>query len=429
MQNIIWKDLDDQQQKNIFTRPVEKENFSVEGSVKDVLKKVKSEGDKALLEYTLKFDGIEINNLRVTDDVINAAEEKLTDNEKAAIQVAIANVQKFHEVQKGSDILDIETTPGITCSKLYRPIETVGLYIPGGTAPLFSSIYMMAVPAKIAGCESVILCTPPEPHPAMLYTAKLCGVDAIYRVGGAQAVAAMAYGTETIPKVDKIFGPGNEYVAKAKMLVSQDPMGASIDLPAGPSEVLVIADDTSNPSFVAADLLAQAEHDTSAQVMLVCSNVDMIQKVQAEIKEQLNVLPRKEIAAGALKNSAAVLVDSLKEAIEVSNAYAPEHLILNIATADDYIDQVKHAGSVFLGPYTPESLGDYASGTNHVLPTSGFARTFGGLSIRPFMKSMTVQRASKEGLKNIAQTVETLAEMESLHAHKNAVTVRVLDEK
>jgi histidinol dehydrogenase len=418
--------------QELIKRPV-LEIASLEKSVKKILEKVKAKGDKAVRNYTKEFDGVKLKKLIVTEKEIKVAEKLLSQDLKDAIQLAKANIEKFHQIQVG-EIEVIETIPGISCWRKSVGIEKVGFYIPGGSAPLFSTVLMLAVPAVIAGCKEIILCTPPSPlswwrgaggevHPAILYAAKICGVTNIFKAGGAQGIAAMAFGTESIPKVFKIFGPGNQYVTCAKQLVQQQ--GTAIDMPAGPSEVLVIADESSVPEFVAADLLSQAEHGSDSQVILITTSDTVIEKVQACIQEQLNELPRKEIAEKTLANSKMILLNNLEEAIEFSNLYAPEHLILSCKHEDSLQTKIISAGSVFIGNYSPESVGDYASGTNHVLPTNGYSAMYSGVSVDSFVKKITFQQLTKEGLENIGSSVMQMAEAEGLDAHKNAVAIRL----
>jgi len=395
-------------------------------SVLEILNEVKLNGDKALINFTKKFDGTVISELSVSPEEINNSIASLSDELKDAIKVAKQNIDKFHSSQIVNEGI-IETTSGVTCWRKNVGIEKVGLYIPGGTAPLFSTILMLGIPANLAGCKEIVLCTPPDSdgniNPAILFTANLVGISKIFKVGGAQAIAAMAYGTESIPKVYKIFGPGNQYVTKAKELVQQDDV--AIDMPAGPSELLVIADESSVPSFVAADLLSQAEHGKDSQIILLSNNKDVIKNVISELEVQLENLPRKEVAIEALKNSYAVLLSDLNQCIDFSNFYAPEHLILAIKNVEKLIPEIANAGSVFLGNYSCESAGDYASGTNHTLPTNGFAKNYSGVSIDSFVKKITFQKLSDLGIKNIGKSIELMAEAEGLYAHKNAVTVRL----
>ena len=386
--------------------------------VQEIMVNVRENGDDALQEYSMKFDGVEIDSLKVAD--FETAWDRVDERVKNAMMLAADNIKKFHAAQI-TPPLEIETMPGVKCSRVSRPIERVGLYIPGGTAPLPSTVLMLAIPAVLAGCEEIILCSPPFIADEILCAAKIAGVNKIYQIGGAQAIAAMAYGTESIPKVDKIFGPGNQYVTAAKMLVQAE--GVAIDMPAGPSEVLIIADREARADFVASDLLSQAEHGPDSQVVLVCTDEAKADEVLEEMDAQLAVLPRKDIAAEALNNSFVLIVDNLDQAMEFSNQYAPEHLILNVENPDT--DSIKNAGSVFLGQYSCESAGDYASGTNHTLPTYGYAKSYSGVSVDSFVKKITFQELTKEGVKNIGPAVEILAECEGLQAHKNAMTLRL----
>jgi len=409
----------------IIQRPVA-DNATLEKTVRKILGKVKEKGDIAVIKYTKEFDGIKLKNLIVSEKEIAAAEALLNDELKQAIQQAKQNIETFHTAQK-EDVKKIETMPGIICWRQSAAIEKVGLYIPGGSAPLFSTVLMLGVPAQLAGCKEIILCTPPAKdssiNPAILYAAHLCGITKICKAGGVQAIAAMAYGTESIPKVFKIFGPGNQYVTLAKQMIQQQ--GVAIDMPAGPSEVLVIADETSIPEFVAADLLSQAEHGPDSQVILITTYESVAEKVSTAMKLQLAELPRKEIAKQALKNSKLIIVETIAEAIALSNLYAPEHLILSCADAAIISNEIISAGSVFIGNYSPESVGDYASGTNHTLPTNGYAAMYSGVSSDSFVKKITYQELTKEGLENIGNTVMTMAAAEGLDAHKNAVAIRL----
>jgi histidinol dehydrogenase len=395
-------------------------------NVRNIIDEVIVGGDAAIKKITLQFDRVSINELKLPAEKITAAENSLTTALKTAIQLAKVNIEIFHnsQIQK---VERIETMPGVWCWRKSVGIEKVGIYIPGGSAPLFSTVLMLGVPAKMAGCKEIILCTPPnehgEIHPAILYAASLVGVTAIYNVGGAQAIAAMAYGTTTIPKVHKIFGPGNQYVTAAKQLVQQN--GIAIDMPAGPSEVCVWADENAIPSFVAADLLSQAEHGPDSQVILVANNKAIVDAIQLEIDLQLIALPRKDIAAKALANSKAIILNNQDQAIDLINAYAPEHLILAVDNALQIADKIINAGSVFIGNYSPESVGDYASGTNHTLPTNGHANAYSGVSLDSFVKKITFQQLTERGLMNIAPTVIEMAEAEGLQAHSNAVSVRI----
>ncbi|MBK6384454.1 MAG: histidinol dehydrogenase [Chitinophagaceae bacterium] len=409
----------------IIKRPVA-DNSSLEKSVKKILQKVKEKGDKAVIKFTRQFDEVKLKNSTITSHEIMAAEVLLSDALKQAIQQAKINIERFHSSQK-EEVKKIETMPGVICWRQSVGIEKVGLYIPGGSAPLFSTVLMLAIPAQIAGSKEIILCTPPQMdgtiNPAILYTANLCGITKIFKVGGVQAIAAMAYGTESIPKVFKIFGPGNQYVTLAKQLVQQE--GLAIDMPAGPSEVLIIADEGAIPEYVAADLLSQAEHGADSQVMLVTYSLSLVDGVKNEIEKQLSTLSRKKIAIKALENSKIILVKDLEEAVSFSNLYAPEHLILSCYEAQQTAQKITAAGSVFIGNYSPESAGDYASGTNHTLPTNGYAAMYSGVSLDSFVKRITYQQLTKEGLQNIGNTVMTMATAEGLDAHSNAVAVRL----
>lgn len=402
------------------------DNSSLQEKVKAVMKEVKLNGDAAIKQFTQQFDGVELAGFVVSAQEISEAASLLSDALKQAIQQAAANISLFHTEQTTAVVEVVETMPGVQCWRKSIGIEKVGLYIPGGTAPLFSTILMLAIPAKIAGCKQVVLCSPPgkdgKLHPAILYAASITGITSVYKIGGVQAIAAMAYGTETVPQVYKIFGPGNQYVTCAKQLVQQE--GIAIDMPAGPSEVCVLADETANPAFVAADLLSQAEHGADSQVLLVSTSTALVDQVQEELTKQLAQLSRKELAARALENSTAIVVQDMAEAIALVNEYAAEHLIISCKEADKLAEQIVNAGSVFLGNYSPESVGDYASGTNHTLPTNGFAKAYSGVSVDSFVRKITYQRLSQQGLNNIALTVMLMAEAEGLDAHANAVRVR-----
>lgn len=394
--------------------------------VKAVLEDVRTKGDAAVKKYERLFDHVDLSSLSVSPEEMAEAERSVPEELKQAIRLAHKNIYAFHAAQKFEPVR-VETCPGVVCWQKAVPIENVGLYIPGGTAPLFSTVLMTATPARIAGCRNIVLCTPPgkngKVHPAILYAAFVAGVSHIFKAGGVQAIGAMAYGTETVPKVDKIFGPGNQYVVAAKQVVSLKDV--AIDMPAGPSEVEVVADEGANPAFVAADLLSQAEHGVDSQVLLVTTDEQLLDKVQAEVERQLVVLPRKDIASKALDNSRFVLVHDVNEAVEMTNAYAPEHLILAIRDYAKVADRITHAGSVFLGDYSCESAGDYASGTNHTLPTKGYAKAYSGLCLDSFIRKMTFQELSEEGIRQIGKAVEVMAAAESLEAHKNAMTVRL----
>lgn len=398
----------------------------IEGTVNSIFEEVKVNGDAVLKKYTQKFDGVALHSFLVTEEEIQKAETLVSDELKQAIKVAKTNIEVFHKAQITNRVA-VETVSGVECWQEKRPIQKVGLYIPGGTAPLFSTILMLAVPATIAGCKEIVLCSPPntegEINPAILYTVNLCGIKRMYKVGGIQAIAGMTFGTESIPQVYKIFGPGNQYVTVAKQIATKH--GVAIDMPAGPSELLVMADDTANAAFVASDLLSQAEHGVDSQVILVSTSKSMIDEVEKEVQNQIIDLPRKEIAEKAIANSKLIYVEDDQIAIDLINEYGPEHYILCVENEDFYLNQVENAGSVFIGNYTPESAGDYASGTNHTLPTNGYAKQYSGVNLDSFMKSITFQKISKEGIKNIGETIELMAEAEGLQAHKNAVTLRL----
>jgi len=425
---LDWSKLSPDERRAALQRPVQSEAQALHARVQAILDDVRARGDAALLEYTERFDGAALQTLEVTPEEFAAAERALEDAQRAALERAIANVHRFHEAQRAAP-LSIETSPGVVCERHFRAIEAVGLYVPAGTAPLPSAAIMLAVPARIAGCETRIMCTPPRrdgsADPAVLVAARLCGITRVFKVGGAQAIAAMAYGTASIPKVDKVFGPGSAWVTAAKMLVANDPAGAALDLPAGPSEVLVIADQTAQPAFVAADLLAQAEHSADAQAVLVTTSPALAQATLEQIELQMQRLARGDTLKESLRHCRVFLVDTLETAFELSNLYAPEHLIVQVEDARRWLPKVRHAGSVFLGPWTPETMGDYCSGTNHVLPTYGFARAYSGLSLNDFMKQMTVQELTGDGLRDLGPTAVTIADLEGLDAHANAVQVRL----
>jgi histidinol dehydrogenase len=399
---------------------------SIEKKVRKILEKVKTKGDRAIRKYTAKFDEVEIDGLQVTEEEIREAIQIVPEELKTAIRQAATNIETFHRFQLQQTEW-VVTMPGIMCSRKMVPIEKVGLYIPGGSAPLFSTILMLGVPARLAGCKEVILCTPPGPegemHPALLFTADLVGITKIYKVGGVQAIGAMAFGTETIPSVYKIFGPGNQYVTRAKQVVQE--MGIAIDMPAGPSEICVLADESADSSFVASDLLSQAEHGTDSQALLITTSESVYQGCMIQLEELARDLPRKNIAEQSLAGSSIVLVKTLDEGVQLVNEYAPEHLIIACEDCDKIANKIINAGSIFLGNYSPESVGDYASGTNHTLPTNGFARMYSGVSIDSFVKKITCQKLTKDGLRNIAGTVIAMAEAEGLHAHAQSVQVRL----
>ena len=425
---VNWKDLSAEVREALLQRPAVALDGEIRAAAAAIIDEVRRGGDAALRRLTKRLDRASITDFWVSDDEVRVAEQSLTDGQLAAIDLAIRNVRAFHMPQRPA-ALSVETMPGVVCERVSHPIDSVGLYVPAGTAPLPSAAIMLAVPAAIAGCRTRVLCTPPRPDgtadPAVIVAATRAGVRDIYKIGGAQAVAAMAYGTESVPRVLKIFGPGNAWVTAAKSLVSGAADGAAIDMPAGPSEVLVIADDAADPEFVAADLLSQAEHGTDSQVVLLTTCRSLAERVLTAIEEQLAKLGRAEIAAGALRHSRLIVVEDIAAAIEVSNRYAPEHLILQTRDARQLLTSLRNAGSVFVGPWTPESVGDYCSGTNHVLPTYGFARTYSGLGVDQFMRQMTVQELTRSGLEQLGQAVIELATLEGLDAHAAAVTRRL----
>ena len=402
------------------------DNSELTGIVEAILEEVQKNGDRALQKLAEKYDGARLNDIQVCTEEISKAGSFVDSDLKKAIELAKSNIEQFHNSQR-EDFKPVETAPGVLCWRKNKAIQKVGLYIPGGSAPLFSTVLMLGIPAKIAGCEEVIMCTPPREDgtidPVILYTAELVGITKIFKIGGAQAVAAMAFGTESVPRVYKIFGPGNQFVTKAKELIQQT--GTAIDMPAGPSEVLVVADETCDPAFVAADLLSQAEHGADSQVILVSTSEDIIDTVNQEIDLQLDLLPRKSIAEKALQKSFSIRFDSMKKCLEFSNCYAPEHLIIASEKAENFINDVQNAGSVFVGNFSCESAGDYASGTNHTLPTNGYARNYSGVSLDSFLRKITFQQLSSEGIQNIGPAIERMAEAEQLFAHKNAVTLRL----
>ena len=402
----------------------------IETIVNQVFEDVQSNGDQALKKYTKQFDKVSLSSLAVTEDEINTAVQKVSNELKEAIQLAASNIEKFHKAQQSKRVYQ-ETMPGVVCWQEKRPIQKVGLYIPGGTAPLFSTVLMLAIPAKLSDCQEIILCSPPNKEgniaDEILYTANLCGVTSIYKVGGIQAISGLTFGTETIPKVYKIFGPGNQFVTVAKQMATK--YGVAIDMPAGPSELLVMADDSANPSFVASDLLSQAEHGIDSQVLLVSTSKKMVENVSVALKKQLEDLPRKDIAVKAIENSISILVNNFKEALALINEYGPEHFIVCTSDNNFFVDGIINAGSVFIGNYTPESAGDYASGTNHTLPTNGYSKAYSGVNLDSFSKSVTFQEISKIGIQNIGSSIELMAEAEGLQAHKNAVTLRLKELK
>ncbi len=410
---------------SILARP-ETDFSGLRDNVLTILETVRKEGDRALKDYTLAFDNAEIQEIQLSVDEIRESGQQISESLKEAIAIAKSNIERFHKSQKPEDLV-INTMPGVECRLKHKPIEKVGLYIPGGTAPLLSTVLMLGIPARIAGCREIILCTPPKAdgrvHPAILYCAGILGIEKIYRVGGAQAIAAMAFGTESIPRMDKIFGPGNQYVTVAKQLVSLE--NVAIDMPAGPSEVAVIADNSADPAFIAADLLSQAEHGTDSQVILVATREKIITKVRAELDKQLATLPRKEIAEAALRNSRLIVMEDMESILDMINSYAPEHLIIQCRDYEEVGNRIHNAGSVFLGSYTPESAGDYASGTNHTLPTGGYARAYSGIGLESFMKRISYQVISEDGLTNRGPAIKVLAEEEELTAHSIAVDIRL----
>ena len=423
MRNIIYPKKETWPE--ILKRPTQTVK-EIETTVNQVFEDVQKNGDTAIKKYTKKFDKVAVTSLKVTQEEISIAVEAVSRELKEAIQQAAANIEKFHRAQKTEKVYQ-ETTPGVVCWQEKRPIEKVGLYIPGGTAPLLSTVLMLAIPAKIAGCQEIILCSPPDFEGKIaneiLYTANLCGVTNIFKVGGIQAISGLTFGTETIPKVYKIFGPGNQFVTVAKQLATK--YGVAIDMPAGPSELLVMADDSANASFIASDLLSQAEHGADSQVILVSTSEKLIEDVSKEVEKQLKELPRIEIATKAIQNSKSILVKNFKEALALINEYAPEHFIVCTNNNDFFIDGILNAGSVFIGNYTPESAGDYASGTNHTLPTNGYSKSYSGVNLDSFTKSITFQEISKKGIQNIGKSIELMALAEGLQAHKNAVSIRI----
>jgi histidinol dehydrogenase len=425
---LEWSALDEGQRAAMLRRPAQREAASLLERAGRIVSDVRERGDAALSEYTERLDKVRLASFAVGAAEFAAAEAALNAEQLAALRRAIGTVTRFHEEQQLA-ALRVETSPGVTCERMIVPLGAVGLYVPAGTAPLPSTAIMLAVPARIAGCPVRVLCTPPRPDgtadPAVLVAARLCGIEQVFKLGGAQAVAAMAFGTESVPKVDKIFGPGNSWVTAAKQIVAADADGAALDMPAGPSEVLVIADATARPAFVAADLLAQAEHSEDAQVVLITTSRETALACIAAVEQQLTVLPRRAIASRAIAESRVLLVPDLDTALEVSNRYAPEHLILQVERPRDWLARVRNAGSVFLGAWTPETMGDYCSGTNHVLPTYGHARAYSGLGVADFVKRITVQEVTPQGLADLGRTARTLARLESLDAHANAVSVRL----
>ncbi len=424
MRTVVWPSLSETQQESVLERPAISAGVNITATVQELISQVRRDGDVALLALTEKFDRVKPDSLRVSQAEIDAASERLSAEMKQALQQAYSNIAQFHKAQKPQP-LKVETMPGVVCEQVTRAINKVGLYIPGGSAPLPSTVLMLGVPAQIAGCRKVVLCSPPPIADEILYVAKLCNIDEVYNVGGAQAIAAMAYGTETVAKVDKIFGPGNAYVTEAKRQVSNDFQGAAMDMPAGPSEVLVIADETADAEFIAADLLSQAEHGPDSQVVLVTPSPVIADRVTDAVQRQLKSLTRSDIAQQALASSLIIIADSLTQAVAISNYYGPEHLIVQTKNPRELVPLLDNAGSIFLGNWSPESVGDYASGTNHVLPTYGSTRTYSSLGLADFTKRMTVQELTADGLKALAPTVVAMANAEGLDAHRRAVTIRI----
>ncbi|GAA0489373.1 MULTISPECIES: histidinol dehydrogenase [Tatumella] len=421
---IHWQQCSAEQQQALLKRPALAASATISQTVQDVLDQVKQQGDTALRNFSAKFDKISPQVFAVSEQEISAAAERVSDELKSAMRTAVGNINAFHQAQIFPGV-DIETLPGVRCQQVTRPVQSVGLYIPGGSAPLFSTVLMLATPAKIAGCRQVVLCSPPPIADEILFAAQLCGITDVFQVGGAQAIAAMAFGTDSVPKVDKIFGPGNAWVTEAKRQVSQRLDGAAIDMPAGPSEVLVIADEGATPAFVASDLLSQAEHGPDSQVVLLTPSASLAEKVAEEIRHQLAALPRADTARQALAGSRLIVTRDLDECIAISNRYGPEHLIIQTRQPRECVERITSAGSVFLGDWSPESAGDYASGTNHVLPTYGYTSTYSSLGLADFQKRMTIQELSPAGFSALAPSIEILAAAERLDAHKNAVTLRV----
>lgn len=425
---LIWNELDTAAQRQALARPVLKNSSALKQTVSEILADVEAEGDEAVLGFTRKFDCPDLTSLVLSSDQRDALASQVSDEVAQAIDTAFTNIKRFHEAQQPEDVV-MTTSPGVTCEQRFVALESVGLYIPGGTAPLPSTALMLGVPAMVAGVSRKVLCTPPSADgtiaPEIAFVAKRCGIDEIYLCGGAQAIAAMALGTESIAQVDKIFGPGNSFVTEAKQQVSLRPDGAAIDMPAGPSEVLVLADKNANPAFVASDLLSQAEHGTDSQSILVSDSRTLIEQTQAEVEKQLSALSRNEITVLSMENARYILTDDLNSAIEVSNRYAPEHLIVQVAEPRQAMSRIKHAGSVFLGPWSPESAGDYASGTNHVLPTYGYAKNYSSLGLLDFMRRFTVQELTEDGLRQLGPQIMTLAAAEGLDAHEKAVGLRL----
>ena len=430
MQQYEWATLSEDRQRALLRRPALKDDATLRAAVADIVARVREDGDRALFELTAQLDGVSLSALEATQEEIAAAEDQLPDAVRKAIRAAAENIERFHSAQLAEPI-GVQTAPGVYCERVSRPIDSVGLYVPAGSAPLPSTALMLGIPARLAGCPTRVMCSPPRADgsidPGVLYAARVGGVDRLFKLGGAQAVAAMAYGTQSVPKVDKIFGPGNTWVTEAKAQVDADPDGAARDFPAGPSEVLVIADETASPAYVAADLLSQAEHGPDSQVMLVTTSAAVAARVAEQLQIQQQRLSRRNIVARSLANSCGIVVEDMAAAVALSNRYAPEHLILNVAEPRRWLSEIRAAGSVFLGPWTPESVGDYCSGTNHVLPTYGFARRNSGLGVSDFVRFMTVQELTPDGLGTIGPVAEILATLEGLDAHALAVRTRLGD--
>lgn len=427
-----WSSLNNEQQQKLLSRPAMADSGKLSQTVTEIIQQVHEQGDQALYALTERFDGATLSNLHITDSAMQNLDSLIEPKVKAAIEMAYANIKAFHQAQYPQDV-KVETAPGVVCELKHAPLQSVGLYIPGGSAPLISTVLMLGVTAQVAGCERKVLCTPPnkqgEIAEEIRFAAQLCGIDEIYLVGGAQAIAALALGTQSIAKVDKIFGPGNSFVTEAKQQVSRIPAGPAIDMPAGPSEVLVIADAQANPVFVAADLLSQAEHGADSQAILVSDSATLIEAAKAEVAKQLVTLSRQAIAEKAVQHSRYILTDNLEQAFKVSNAYAPEHLIVQIDNARNALPKLSNAGSIFIGKWSPESAGDYASGTNHVLPTYGYARNYSSLGLADFMRRYTVQELTYQGLRNIGDAIMNLADAEGLDAHRQAVALRLTSEE
>ena len=424
MKTVVWEKLSQNEKDEVLTRPALTSSLDIEGIVKGIISRIKIEKDTALKEFSEKFDKVTDGKLKLTADDIETKINRVPEALKNALKHAYNNIRSFHEKQKHTPVI-VETERGIRCELHTHPIDKIGLYVPGGSAPLVSTVLMLGVPAQIAGCKKVILCSPPEIADEIVYAATLCGITEIFRIGGAQAIAAMAYGTETVPKVDKIFGPGNAFVTEAKKQISKDNRGAAIDMPAGPSEVLVIADKEANPDFVAADLLSQAEHGPDSQVILVTDDAVLADAVSLAVEKQLALLPRREIASKALSSSRIIIAKDLLEAASISNSYAPEHLILQVRDGRSLLSKLRNAGSIFIGSWTPEAVGDYASGTNHTLPTYGYARTYSSLGLADFERRYTVQELTKEALSGLEETIIQMTNAEGLMAHQRAVTIRL----